>query len=104
MILDVTKFNLNEIKNNVLREYANTYVEIYADFMQQVLQMGLEIEAEDTTDAVSQKFEDLHKKNAVARNSDKSIYTNRISPAVSVVAFPAKWVDQRWKKSLPGRR
>ena len=81
MILDVTKFNLNEIKNNALREYAYTYVEIYADFMQQVLQMGLEIEAEDTTDAVSQKFEDLHKKNAVARNGGKSIYTNRISPA-----------------------
>ena len=55
MILDVTKSNLTEIKNNALREYANTYVEIYADFMEQVLQMGLEIEAEDTTDAVAAK-------------------------------------------------
>jgi len=81
MILDVTKSNLNEIKNIALREYANTYVEIYADFMEQVWQMGLEIEAEDTTDAVIQRTGDLHKKGAVVRNGDKSIYTNRISPA-----------------------
>lgn len=81
MILDVTKPALPEIKNPALREYVNIYVKIYQDFMEQVRQMGLEIEVEDTTDAVTQKIEDLRKKGAVVRNSDKSIYVNRISPA-----------------------
>jgi pyruvate formate-lyase activating enzyme-like uncharacterized protein len=72
---------VNEIKNPALREYANTYVQIYQDFMDQVHAMGLEIEAEDTTEAVVQKIETLRKKGAVARNHEKSIYTNRISPS-----------------------
>ena len=41
MILDVTKSNLDEIKNPVLREYANIYVQIYQNFMEQVQAMGL---------------------------------------------------------------
>lgn len=81
MILDVTKSALPEIKNSVLRDYVNIYMKIYQDFMEQVRQMGLEIEAEDTSTAVAQKIEDLRKKGAVVRNSDKSIYVNRISPA-----------------------
>lgn len=81
MIVDVTKSNLNEIKNPALREYANTYVQIYSDFMEQVRAMGLEIEAEDTTGAVAQKIEALRKKGAAVRNHEKSIYTNRISPS-----------------------
>lgn len=81
MIVDITRSNVNEIKNPALREYANTYVQIYQDFMDQVHAMGLEIEAEDTTEAVVQKIETLRKKGAVARNHEKSIYTNRISPS-----------------------
>ena len=81
MILDVTKSTLPEIKNPTLREYANIYVQIQQDFMEQIQQMGLEIEAEDTADVVTQKIADLRKKAAIVRNSDKSIYVNRISPA-----------------------
>jgi pyruvate formate-lyase activating enzyme-like uncharacterized protein len=81
MILDVTKSTLNEIKNPVLREYASTYVKIYQDFMEQVRAMGLEVEAEDTTESVSQKIEALRKKGALIRNNEKSIYINRISPS-----------------------
>ncbi len=81
MIVDVTKSTLHEIHNPALREYANTYVQIYRDFMDQVQAMGLEIEAEDTTLAVAQKVEALRKKGAVVRNNEKSIYINRISPA-----------------------
>jgi pyruvate formate-lyase activating enzyme-like uncharacterized protein len=81
MILEVTKSTLPEIKNSVLREYANIYVKIYQDFMDQMRGMGLEIEAEDTSGAVSQKIANLRKRGAVVRNSDKSIYINRISPA-----------------------
>jgi uncharacterized protein len=81
MILDVTKSTLAEIKNPALREYANIYVQIYQDFMEQVRGMGLEIETDDTSAAVAQKMADLRKKGAVVRNSDKSVYVNRISPS-----------------------
>ena len=81
MILDVTKSTLPEIKNPALREYANIYVQIHQDFMEQIRQMGLEIETEDTADAMTQKIADLRKKGAIVRNSDKSIYVNRISPS-----------------------
>src|SRR5690349_10321255 len=81
MIVDVTKSNVTEIQNPALGEYANTYVQIYQNFMDQVHAMGLEIEAEDTTEAVAQKSEYLRKKGAVTRNQEKSIYANRISPS-----------------------
>ena len=81
MILDVTQSTLNEIKNPALREYANIYVQIYQDFMDQVRQMGLEVEVEDMTVEAAQKTADLRKKGAVVRNDDKSIYVNGISPS-----------------------
>jgi pyruvate formate-lyase activating enzyme-like uncharacterized protein len=43
--------------------------------------MGLEIEAEDSSPIAAQKIAELQKKGAVIRNSDKSIYVNRISPS-----------------------
>ncbi len=49
MILDVTEKSLVDIKNPVLRAYAGKYVTIYKDFMNQVAQMGLEVNTEDTT-------------------------------------------------------
>jgi uncharacterized protein len=81
MIVDVTKSTLSVIKNPALREYADIYVQIYQDFMEQVRGMGLEIDEEDTTDAVAHKVETLRKKGAVVRNNDKSIYVNAISPS-----------------------
>lgn len=81
MIADVTQSTLPEIKNPALREYANMYVRIYQDFMEQVKRMGLEVESEDTTALVAEKVEALRKKGAIVRNSDKSIYTNCISPS-----------------------
>ena len=81
MILDVTKSTLHEIKNPALREYANIYLKIYQDFMDQVRQMGLEVEEEDTSMTVAQRVADLRKKGATVRNSDKSIYVNHISPS-----------------------
>ena len=81
MILDVTKSTLPEVKNPVLQAYANTYVQIYDDFLDQIRAMGLEIEAQDMSAAVAQKIYDLRKKGATVRNNDKSIYINRISPS-----------------------
>ena len=81
MILDVTESTLNKIQNPALRDYANVYVQIYDNFMEQVQAMGLEIESEDSSVAVARKIGELRKKGAVVRNSDKSIYANRISPS-----------------------
>lgn len=81
MILDVTESTLHEIQDTVLRDYAGKYVQIYRDFMEHVRGLGLEIEALDTTETVTQKIESLRKKGAVVRNNDKSIYINRISPS-----------------------
>ena len=81
MILDVTKSTLNEIKNPALRDYANIYVQIYGNFMEQVQALGLQIEAEDSGAVATQKIGALRKKGAVVRNSDNSIYVNRISPS-----------------------
>jgi pyruvate formate-lyase activating enzyme-like uncharacterized protein len=81
MIIDVTPSTLNEIRNPVLREYAGIYVRIYEQFIERVRTMGLEIQAEDTNAAVAQKIADLKRKGAMVRNSDKSLYINRISPS-----------------------
>lgn len=81
MIIDVTQATLPRIQNPALRDYANIYVQIYQDFMDQVRAMGLEVDVEDTSELVAQKFETLRKKGATIRNNDKSIYTNRISPS-----------------------
>lgn len=81
MIVDVTSSTLTKIRNPALREYAGIYVRIYEDFMAQVRTMGLEIEAEDTSAAVAQTIADLKRKGAIVRNSDKSLYINRISPS-----------------------
>lgn len=81
MIMDVTKSTLPEIENPVLRTYANIYVQIYQDFMEQVRQMGLEIDENDSTAVATQRIMDLRKKGAIIRNNDKSIYINRISPS-----------------------
>ena len=62
MILDVTTSTLPEIKNSTLREYSNIYVQIYQNFMDQVQDMGLEIEAEDASAAVAQRIAELQKK------------------------------------------
>jgi pyruvate formate-lyase activating enzyme-like uncharacterized protein len=81
MILDVTASTLHEIQNPVLREYANIYVQIYQNFLDQVRSMGLDVETEDTSTVATQRIAELKKKRATLRNNDKSIYVNRISPS-----------------------
>lgn len=81
MILDVTPATLAAIKNPALRMYADTYVQIYRDFMEQVKQMGVEVESEDTSVQVAERIAALRKKGAIIRNGEKSVYANRISPS-----------------------
>lgn len=81
MILDINKNTVNEIQNPTLRSYAEIYVHIYQDFLNQVAQTGIEIDSEDYTDLAREKMEQLSKRGAVVRNDQKSVYINQISPA-----------------------
>lgn len=81
MISKVTEFTLPEIQNPALRDYARIYVNIYRDFMEQVQQTGIEIEAEDTSIQIAKRIIEIRKKGAIIRNDDKSVYVNRISPS-----------------------
>ena len=47
MIVDVNEVTLASIRNPTLRCYAEQYVRIYQDFMQQVRDMGIEVEEAD---------------------------------------------------------
>ena len=81
MILDINQTTLSNIKNPALREYADIYVKIHQDFLQQIAEKGIEIEARDNSAWSAEHITQLRKKGAVLRNGDKSIYTNRISPS-----------------------
>lgn len=81
MILDVNQTTLSNIKNPSLREYADIYVKIHQDFLRQIAEIGIDIEAHDNSARSTECITQLRKKGAVLRNGDKSIYTNRISPS-----------------------
>lgn len=81
MNLDVTRETLPQIKDPALRLYAQQYVQIYADFMQQVQGMGVEVEPQDDSAPVRERIEALRRKGANVRNDDKSIVLNGISPS-----------------------
>ena len=81
MILDINRTTIFNIKNPSLREYADIYVKIHQDFLLQIAENGVEIDDHDNSTQVGDCITQLHRKGAVVRNGDKSIYTNRISPS-----------------------
>jgi pyruvate formate-lyase activating enzyme-like uncharacterized protein len=81
MSLDITAKNLDEIRDPALRAYAAKYVQIYADFMRQVAEMGVEVDGQDDSAQVRERIEQLGRKGALLRNDDKSIVVNGISPS-----------------------
>ncbi|MGD2155912.1 MAG: radical SAM protein [Anaerolineales bacterium] len=81
MIIGVDRTTLPKIKNPDFRVYAGKYVDIYDDFMEQITQMGLEVDPHDYSEVVNEKIDRLHQKGAIVRNDDKSIYINSISPS-----------------------
>jgi pyruvate formate-lyase activating enzyme-like uncharacterized protein len=81
MIAEDSRTTLSEIRNPILREYVNRYVQIYQDFMDHVREIGLEVETTDTSSAAAQRIADLRRRGAMVRNDGKSVYTNRISPS-----------------------
>jgi pyruvate formate-lyase activating enzyme-like uncharacterized protein len=82
----VDEATLASIKNPALRSYAEQYVRIYQDFMQQIRQTGMEIEETDDAQLVRERMVALGKKGAVVRNDGKSVYVNRISPSCQACA------------------
>jgi uncharacterized protein len=84
MLIDITPDTLPRIKNPALAAYATMYLDIYADFMQQVRGLGISIAAQDDSDEVAAKRKALKERGAIFRNADKSIYINSISPACIV--------------------
>lgn len=81
MILEVSESNLPSIKNPTLRSYAERYVRIYGDFMDQVRTLGVEVNRQDDSQQVRARIAALKKKGANLRNDGRSISVNRISSA-----------------------
>jgi uncharacterized protein len=81
MKVTVNEATLASIRNPALRSYAEQYVKIYQDFMDQVRQTGLEIDSGDEQARFAATVAALQKKGAQSRNASKSIYVKRISSA-----------------------
>lgn len=80
MILDVNERTLGSIKNPALRAYAGQYVQIYQNFMDQIRQMGVDIEEQDNSEQIRERLIELKKRGADLRNDGKSLVNGRISP------------------------
>lgn len=81
MIVEITEDNLDLIKNPVMRSYAEIYTHISNQFMEKILQTGIEIDPTDYSEQVARKMAVLRKKGATIRNDGKSVFINQISPA-----------------------
>jgi pyruvate formate-lyase activating enzyme-like uncharacterized protein len=79
MIIEVNENTLPSIQNLTMRSYAETYVRIDQGFMEQVRQMGVEVEGQDNSQQVRDRIAALKKKGASLRNDARSISVNRIS-------------------------
>lgn len=81
MIVDVTAENHAQIRNPSLARYAAIYLGIYEDFLGQIEATGIEIADHDYDDDITRRRERLRQKGGRFRNTDRSIYLNRLSPA-----------------------
>ena len=81
MIIEIDSRTISSIKNRALREYAQVYVQIYADFMAQISRLGLEIEDKSSRQQIGEKIRQLHLMGATVRNDAKSILVNQLSPS-----------------------
>ncbi|MDF2626947.1 MAG: radical family protein [Symbiobacteriaceae bacterium] len=72
---------LAAVKNEQLRAHAETYVEIYEEFLEAVKGYGLDFDPVSCEAEVAARRQSLRAKGAIFRNNDHSIYTGRISPA-----------------------
>ncbi len=81
MILPINSNTVGQISNPDFRKYAENYIQIYADFMNQISQLGLEIDTTETAEDVQKSLAHLSQKGAEIRNDKKSVVLNNISPS-----------------------
>lgn len=81
MLKKVTNDNIGSIKNKVLSNYAQLFTSIEENTMESIQSFGLPFERGNKSNERKDKLENLRAREAVVRNNDKSIYTNRISSA-----------------------
>ena len=80
MITVIDRDTIASIKNPSFASYAGMYLKIYDQFMQQIQQIGLDLDGSDRSD-VAASIERLRQQGATFRNDGKSIVVNEISPA-----------------------
>lgn len=78
MLVDITRETLPIIRNPAFRAYAERYVRIYEQFMDQARAIGIGVEETGQPVDVLKR---VRPKAATFRNDGKSLYVNRISPA-----------------------
>jgi pyruvate formate-lyase activating enzyme-like uncharacterized protein len=82
MKLEVDEGTLASIHNPVLRNYAEQYIRIEREFLDQIRNNGIEIaSAENDKKPLEVRLLELKRKGATLRNNSKSVFVNRISPA-----------------------
>jgi pyruvate formate-lyase activating enzyme-like uncharacterized protein len=85
MIVPITPTTHGQIRNPAFARYATIYLDIYADFLQQVAATGVEIESEEAAQEAAARNaaqrDHVGARQARFRNGGRSIVLNRISPA-----------------------
>lgn len=81
MIQDLTRGNLERVRNPSLRAYAERYLEIYEAFEEAVQQAGLPLEPPGRNGEAQDLRAELRARGASFRNADHSIHLGPLSPA-----------------------
>lgn len=80
MLIKINEQTLALIKNEVFRQYAQIYVNIYKRFLTQLKNKGIEVDGESAI-GTSEKLCALQGKGAVFGNEGRSLHINWLSPA-----------------------
>jgi pyruvate formate-lyase activating enzyme-like uncharacterized protein len=81
MILEYTQGSRSKVHNRALVAYADRYLEIYADFMSQVLQTGIEIAPGLSASDLNDRRHQLVQQGVKSRSNGNSLYSKWISPS-----------------------
>lgn len=81
MIEPIKKTNIKKIKNSDFRTYAQTYIDIEKDFLEQISSYGLDVSGEDFDGVGSPIAESCANRGASFSNEGKSIHVGWISPS-----------------------
>ncbi len=81
MIQTIYNHNLEQIKNPAFHQYAARYAEIYQNFLVQISQFGLELEAVSSQLEDHQRLAQFEAQGVQVRNDHKSLVYRHISPS-----------------------